>query len=230
MRASDADRDRVADQLREALAEGRLTPEEHGERIDRVYSAKTYAELAPIVEDLPVVPDPSAAPPQPGVQFRKEANLPAPSRHSASIVAIFGGAERKGRWLVEPQTTVLAAFGGVELDFRQAVLSQREITVNVVCVFGGVEVKVPEGVRVISSGVAIFGGNSVPSGDPLDPNAPVIRLTGVTLFGGVNVTRLKDTSDLDRQELGRRERELRQARRDFRRQSRGDRHRDHGAS
>ncbi|MBC6462315.1 DUF1707 domain-containing protein [Actinomadura sp. HBU206391] len=229
MRASDADRDRVADQLREALAEGRLTPEEHAERIDRVYSAKTYAELAPVIEDLPVEGDSSAAPPLPGVRLHKDANLPAPSRHSASIVAIFGGAERKGRWLVESQTTVLAVFGGVELDFRQAVLSQREVTVNIVCVFGGVEVKVPEGVRVISSGVAIFGGNTVPSDDPLDPHAPVIRLTGVTLFGGVDVKRVRDTSDLDRQELRRRERELRQARREFRRQSR-ERRRDHDES
>lgn len=52
MRASDSDRDRVAEQLREALAEGRLTAEEHAERLDAVYQAKTYAELAPIVEDL----------------------------------------------------------------------------------------------------------------------------------------------------------------------------------
>ena len=45
MRASDADRDEVADRLREALAEGRITPEEHAERIDAVYKAKTYADL-----------------------------------------------------------------------------------------------------------------------------------------------------------------------------------------
>ncbi|WP_205719737.1 DUF1707 SHOCT-like domain-containing protein, partial [Actinomadura geliboluensis] len=53
MRASDADRDEVADRLREALAEGRITPEEHAERIDAVYKAKTYAELAPVLSDLP---------------------------------------------------------------------------------------------------------------------------------------------------------------------------------
>ncbi|MBC6465565.1 DUF1707 and DUF2154 domain-containing protein [Actinomadura alba] len=229
MRASDADRDRVADQLREALAEGRLTPEEHAERVERVYAAKTYAELAPIVQDLPVEEGSSTAPPGPGVRLHKDTSLPAPSRQSANIVAIFGGAERKGRWLVEPQTGVLVAFGGAELDFRRAVLSQREVTVNIVCLFGGVEVKVPEGVRIVGSGVAIFGGNTVPSDDPLDPDAPVIRFTGLTLFGGVDVKRVKDTSDLDRQELRRRERELRQARREIRRQSRG-RRRDHDTS
>ncbi|MCW2905057.1 MAG: hypothetical protein JWO67_7322 [Streptosporangiaceae bacterium] len=189
MRASDADRDRVADRLREALAEGRLTPEEHSERIDQVYGARTYAELAPIVSDLPGEGLGPSHAPAAGIPVRKDAGLPAPSREATSVVAIFGGAERKGRWLVEPHTNVLAVFGGVELDFRRAVLSQREVTVNVTCVFGGVDVKVPPGVRVIDSAVAVLGGNSLPHDDPEDPDAPVIRLTGLNVFGGVSVKR-----------------------------------------
>jgi Domain of unknown function (DUF1707) len=55
MRASDADRDRVADALAEALAEGRLTADEHGARLDAAYAAKTCAELDAIVGDLPGV-------------------------------------------------------------------------------------------------------------------------------------------------------------------------------
>jgi uncharacterized protein DUF1707/cell wall-active antibiotic response 4TMS protein YvqF len=210
----------VADQLREALAEGRLTPEEHAERIDRVYNAKTYAELTPIVEDLPVAgrsapSDAGAA--RPGIQLHRDAELPAPNRQPASMVAVFGGAERKGRWLVEPNTQVLNVFSGMVLDFRQAVLSQREVTVNIVCIFGGVEIKVPPGVRVVAAGSAIFGGNSVPGDDPLDPDAPVIRLTGVTLFGGVDVKRTVDTDKLAKLELRTRARELRAARRELRR-------------
>src|SRR5690606_6348921 len=57
MRASDADRDRVAARLREALAEGRLTPDEHSERLDAVYNSKTLGELAPLLRDLPETPD-----------------------------------------------------------------------------------------------------------------------------------------------------------------------------
>jgi hypothetical protein len=185
MRASDTDRDRVADQLREALAEGRITPQEHTERIEAVYAAKTYAELVPVIEDLP---GPSGAP-EAGVNLHKDAAAPAPPHQPTTIAAVFSGAERKGRWLVEPNTNVLALFGGVDLDFRQAVLSQREVTVNVTCIFGGVDIKVPPGVRVISSNVAIFGGTSVPGDDPLEPDAPVIKVTGLTLFGGVDVKR-----------------------------------------
>jgi hypothetical protein len=188
MRASDADRDRVADQLREALAEGRLSAEEHAERLDAVYQAKTYAELAPIVHDLPAtggVQTPEV-PSQSGPEVRDD--LPPPAAGTPNIVAVFGGAERNGRWLVQPETNVVAVFGGVELDLRQAVLSRREVTINVVAIMGGVNIVVPPGVQVTSSVAAIFGGTSVPPDDADAPNA-VIRLTGFTMFGGVSVER-----------------------------------------
>ena len=201
LRASDADRDRVADRLREALAEGRITPEEHAERIDVVYSAKTYAELEPVLSDLPPEPgaDEPLGPPRAGqgagprVGLGKEARdtaaLPPPEPQSTSIVAIFGGAERKGRWLVQPTTTVTCVFGGTSLDFRRAVLAQRDVTVNISCLFGGVDITVPPGVRVVSSVSAVFGGADVPEDDTFDADAPVIRLTGIALFGGVSVAR-----------------------------------------
>lgn len=53
LRASDADRERVAEVLRDALAEGRLDMEEFQERLDATYQARTYGELAPITRDLP---------------------------------------------------------------------------------------------------------------------------------------------------------------------------------
>ncbi|POM23980.1 hypothetical protein BTM25_26070 [Actinomadura rubteroloni] len=187
MRASDADRDRVADRLREALAEGRITAEEHAERIDAVYRARTYAELEPVLHDLPAVP--GAAAPAPAVSLRKEAEAaPPPPPQSSSLIAIFSGAERKGRWLVEPHTSATCVFGGIELDFRRAVLSQREVTVNITAIFGGVEITVPPGVRVVSSVATVFGGVE-PVEDELDPDAPTIRLTGLVLFGGVSVRR-----------------------------------------
>jgi hypothetical protein len=51
--ASDADRDRTAEWLRAATAEGRLTSEELEERLERAFSARTDAELEPLVADLP---------------------------------------------------------------------------------------------------------------------------------------------------------------------------------
>jgi hypothetical protein len=51
--ASDAERERVAEKLRAATAEGRLTAEELGERLDVVYSARTHGELERALDGLP---------------------------------------------------------------------------------------------------------------------------------------------------------------------------------
>ena len=51
--ASDADRERIAERLRAATAEGRLTSEELEERLESAFSARRGAELEPLVADLP---------------------------------------------------------------------------------------------------------------------------------------------------------------------------------
>jgi hypothetical protein len=208
MRASDADRDHIAERLREALAEGRLTVEEHAERLDAVYRAKTYAELAPVVEDLP-----SAAGDGPPLAVVRR-DLPAPRTASPNIVAIFSSADRRGRWLIEPQINAVSVFGVVELDLRQAVLSRREITINAVTIFGSITLTVPPGVRVDNSAVAVMGNCSLPSEEPADPNAPVIRLTGFALFGSVDVRR--DGGTVELRHLGRSRESRRAARRELR--------------
>jgi hypothetical protein len=53
VRASDADREHVADRLRENTGDGRLTPDELAERLDVVYAARTIGELDAVLHDLP---------------------------------------------------------------------------------------------------------------------------------------------------------------------------------
>ncbi|MUL42444.1 DUF1707 domain-containing protein [Streptomonospora sp. PA3] len=192
IRASDADRDRVSQRLREAVAEGRLTQAEHEERIDALYRAKTVGELAEITHDLPA-PSESHRSGESGedrmsVATEEARRMAAASTGRENIVAVFGGAERKGRWLVEPRTNVSVLCGGVELDLRDAVLSQREVTIQCAVVCGGVEIIVPHGVRVVNNTSGILGGTSVHGMDAVtDPNLPVIRLTGTCMLGGIEV-------------------------------------------
>ncbi|WP_433756448.1 DUF1707 domain-containing protein [Nocardia sp. CA-135398] len=54
LRASDADREKIAEQLRVAMNDGRLSLHEYDDRLEQVYAAKTYGELSPLVSDLPV--------------------------------------------------------------------------------------------------------------------------------------------------------------------------------
>jgi hypothetical protein len=53
LRAADADRQRIADQLKAALDEGRLSLHEYDDRVGQAYAARTYKELLVLVADLP---------------------------------------------------------------------------------------------------------------------------------------------------------------------------------
>jgi Domain of unknown function (DUF1707)/Cell wall-active antibiotics response 4TMS YvqF len=181
LRASDADRDTAAAVINNAMAEGRLSPDEHSERLDAIYAAKTHAELVPLLDDLP---------------GQQAAARPAYSgavsaRPASRIVAIFGGATRKGIWHPEPEMSVLAVFGGVELDFRDAVLPGREIVLHATSVLGGVEITVPPEMRVVDSGVAILGGREIAGNvaESAGPDAPVLRIDGSCVLGGIEVKR-----------------------------------------
>jgi hypothetical protein len=55
-RASDADRDAAAGLLNEAFAEGRLTADEHDQRLTAAYAARSWQELHQLTADLPAPP------------------------------------------------------------------------------------------------------------------------------------------------------------------------------
>jgi hypothetical protein len=184
LRASDADRDRVAAILAEALAEGRLDAEEHAERIDAVYRAKTMGELEPVVRDLPAAGAAPAAHPAAAHPVED-----VPEDEQETMVAVFSGHSRKGRWRVQRLTNVFCVFGGVDLDLTEAVFTHRRVRIHMVAVFGGADVKVPENVRVRCTGTGIFGGFDVDSHDPGDPDAPEVVISGVAVFGGASVRR-----------------------------------------
>jgi hypothetical protein len=182
LRASDADRDRVADILREALAEGRLDPAEHSERLDRVYAAKTVGELQPLVRDLPV--GQSAVPsPSPAAARGQDHGL---SGENPTLVGILGGAERKGRWRVGSRITAVAVMGGVEIDLSEATFTSPELVIHCTAIMGGVSIRLPDNVTLRGGGVVgIMGGSDIRAYESEEPGAPVVRVNGVAFWGGV---------------------------------------------
>ncbi len=190
LRASDADRDSAAAVINNALAEGRLTPEEHSERLDAIFSAKTHAELVPLLDDLPAargLRQELASPRPTGADL----DLARPSRRGSRMIAIFSGVSRKGVWHPEPVMSVLAVFGGAELDFRDAVLPGREIVLDATVVLGGIEIIVPPEMLVVDNGSAILGGREIAGNvaEAAGPDAPVLRIEGACVLGGVEVQR-----------------------------------------
>jgi hypothetical protein len=181
LRASDADRDRIADILRDALAEGRLDADEHSERLDQVYAAKTIGQLDPLVRDLPVgqsaVPAPAAA---------ARGYDPSQGGENPHLVGILGGAERKGRWRVGNRITAVAIMGGVEIDLTEATFTSPELVIHCTAIMGGINIKLPENVTLRGSAVVgIMGGCDVKAFEAPDPGAPVVRIDGLAFCGGV---------------------------------------------
>jgi Domain of unknown function (DUF1707)/Cell wall-active antibiotics response 4TMS YvqF len=183
LRASDADRDSAASVINSALAEGRLTAEEHSERLDAIYAAKTHADLVPLLSDLPSTSG-APVPAQAALQ-------PAGARRRGRIIAILSGATRKGAWHPDPVINVVTVLGGAEFDFREAILPGNEVVIRAISILGGVELTVPPEMRVIDNGVAILGGREMAGQSSESPGAeaPVLRIEGFCLLGGIEVKR-----------------------------------------
>jgi hypothetical protein len=170
LRASDADRDRVLAVLAEAMSDGRLTPDEHAERVQRACTARTLGELADLTTDLVVA---SAQP------VRLDGGR--------VISGIFGPAKRDGRWVVPETLTVTAMFGEVEIDVTQAILQARHVQLHATVIGGRLRLVVPDGVSVVVTAPLVLGrrrgGTPLPAGGEI----PVIEVKGLVLGGEIIV-------------------------------------------
>lgn len=104
------------------------------------------------------------------------------------LVAVFDGVQLASRATAFRGGSMLAWYGGVDADLREATLAP-EAQLSVTALFGGVSLRVPADWRIESSVRSVAGGFDVSGSDPDDPNAPVLRIDGTALFGGVAVSR-----------------------------------------
>ena len=110
------------------------------------------------------------------MNFKKE------GRSSQSGVAIFCGTEINFDDVVFDGAELVAVFGGIECDLSKAIID-RDCVINAACVFGGIDIKVPDNVKVVSNTVCIFGGVDVIGGNK---NAPyTVYIQGACIFGGI---------------------------------------------
>ena len=149
--------------LGEALADGRISHEEHSERVSLALVARTLGELAGLTSDL-------AAPEHQPVQVDG----------GQQVTALFTAADRRGRWVVPGTVTCVAAFGEVVLDFTEAILQDRHVVVTVYALFGRVRRIVPAGVEVVMSGNNILGRQrgGTTKRVPTSSEIPVIEIRG----------------------------------------------------
>jgi hypothetical protein len=161
LRASHEDRDRVAEQLRTAAGDGRLTPEELDERLEKALTARTYGELAALSRDLPAAPgfagDLAAAEPKDLVRIDRRS----------------GWAKREGRWLVPRRIEVRVTSGHVMLDFTEAVITQPSLEIDAEVRSGKLTLVTRPGVAVDADDVAVRSGG-VKVRAPWGPEVPVV--------------------------------------------------------
>jgi hypothetical protein len=213
------ERERVIAELSDAFARERIELDVFEHRLTLAHRAASFDELQRLVVDLdPLLTRPRALVP---TTPRELAPAPttelAPARPQETMLAFFGGVERHGVWYPPRQLRVVACMGGVELDFREALLAPGVTDVTAYAAMGGVQIVVPPELPVEVGGMAILGGfdhgRRLPAAtEALDPARPRLRISGLALLGGVSVeTRMPGESP--RQARKRRRRERRALRR-----------------
>jgi hypothetical protein len=185
-------RDRAMDELVKHYSIESIDLNEFERRTDLVSKASTRGEIVAQLADLPELPA-DKRPGQADRAARPAARGAGWSIASGSVrandvsVAIFGGSDFKGVWRAPRQLSTLCLFGGSNIDFRKAIIPEDGVTISVVCAFGGADIIIPPGIRLVVRGVGIFGGFDRANNEVDDPDAPTIVIEGIAVFGGVSV-------------------------------------------
>jgi hypothetical protein len=211
LRASDADRERVAAVLRRAAGEGRLELAELDERLAAVYAARTYGDLEPIIRDLPAagavpaLPVPPPVRPVPAVLATDVPDRFGGVPTSSGGFALMSGFERKGPWVVPRVFRSFAVMGGGQIDLRHARFAADPVTIHAWAFLGGIEIIVPEDAEVHITGLGRRGGFDHRAAGEGREGAPTIIVKGLAIMGGVGIERRPPDDELKRRKLERKE-------------------------
>jgi hypothetical protein len=176
LRASDADRDKVAGVLHAAYAEGRISYEEHSERTTAALNARTFDDLAALTNDL--VP----------AARERAALVPVPDAPEIDrVTAMLAETKREGSW-VAPRTIHVNVFvGSAVVDLTEATFASRQVDINCTQFLGGIVVRVPPGTTVRVEAANVLADTSVKEiGDP-DDARPTVVIRGTNILGDISV-------------------------------------------
>jgi hypothetical protein len=182
LRASDADRDRVIELLRAALADGRLDPVEFDERLDATLAARTIDALSPLTADLIAAPgsDHALSLPLAGMPTEPAAEL-------LTIKEKHGSVRRDGRWTLPHRLALRTAWCDVMLDLTRAVRSGPELIIELRVRGGNVELVLAPGMVVDANELSVRHCALAISRDAGDntPETLHVRLVGRMRYGRV---------------------------------------------
>ncbi|MFV2007311.1 MAG: DUF1707 domain-containing protein, partial [Longimicrobiales bacterium] len=183
-------RQRVVEDLMEHFANDVMDLSEFERRLDVANGSKSLEELNALLADLPTS----------GAVMRRSKLTPARGgsavvvssedvRAHSLMIAVLGGTGRKGRWVPARRNTAIGIMGGVQLDFREAMLGPGVTEVSLFACMGGMEIIVPPEMAVEVDGMAILGGFESETDTVLnrDPDQPLLRIKGFFVLGGAEI-------------------------------------------
>jgi hypothetical protein len=192
-RPLDALREETVDQLIMNYGHGHLSREAFERRLDEALDTKSHERLLELTNDLDLKADRLyTAQKKAELGIRVDTSATARLDETENMINILGGNTRKGAWDVPHSIRVFNVLGGAELDFTDARFTAETTYITVFCLFGGVNIRVRDGMRTVSKAVCVFGGIDNRGGTTTDANAPLLVIEGLALFGGVDI-RVKKT-------------------------------------
>ena len=181
-RASDADRDQVAEVLHAAYAEGRISLDEHAERTSAALEARTFDDLAVLTADL--VP----AEPRPVLSLVPDTGEPE------RITAMMAESKRNGPLTVGRSLQINVAVGSAVLDLTEATFTTREVAINCIQFLGSITIRVRPGTTVRVEAANMLGESSVKGvGEPSNTE-PTVVVRGTNILGEISVRGPKKAS------------------------------------
>jgi hypothetical protein len=180
IRISDADRERAAARLNQAMSEGRITLAELEERLTAVYAARYEADLRPPLADLP----------GPDITAHATAIPSTPSGPPVVLKAGMSTIKRTGDWDVPARLRLQSSMGTIVLDFCDATILHPVVEIEVDAGAGTVRLLVPDDATANVDDV-VSGMGTVKSKVPSRPRPGATHFVvhGRTGMGSVTVRR-----------------------------------------
>lgn len=177
LRASDADRDQVAEVLHTAYAEGRIGLDEHEERTSAALVARTFDDLTGLTADL--VP---AAAPKP-----THLCLVPDSGEPDRVTAMLAETNRRGPLTVGRSLQVNVVVGSAVVDLTEATFASREVEISCTQFLGSITIRVRPGTTVRLEAANVLGESSVKHiGEPAN-GEPTLVVRGTNILGEIQV-------------------------------------------
>ncbi|WP_409186546.1 DUF1707 domain-containing protein [Amycolatopsis sp. VS8301801F10] len=180
-RASDADRNRAVELLRQAVGDGLLSLDEFSNRVDVVLAAETWGQVESVLAEFP------------GLSLMAP-EAPFPDPPALVLRTTSGSVKQEGEWAVPQRILAQCGSGRVRIDFTHALCRHKEILLEVVCTGSGqVHLTVPRGWMIRIEELSTTSGRVVDkAADPHVPGSPLIRVSGELASGRLKVKHPRD--------------------------------------